>query len=358
MTILDKIKKAGLAGRGGAGFPTALKWEAVYRAVKHKHPVYCEILDQSKVVCRRDPGLAGLAKKCYIVANGAEGEPGVKKDGYILKNYPDRVIDGLRLALDFLGADKAYLYINHEYHQLYGKALLAAAKKAGIIKKFAFFVKPIYAGYIGGEETAILNIIEGRRAEPRLRPPFPTVHGLWEFPTLVNNIETFYNVSLVDRGEFKDERFYGIGGQVKHKGVFSLPASATIAAVLKATDNWPDFDFFVQVGGDASGEVLNMKQLQRPAAGAASITVYDLAKHDSRRLLQSWCRFFSSQSCGQCTPCREGTRRLGEILGQAKIDWRAFNDIIEALENTSFCALGAALPVPIKSYFQNIKKTI
>jgi NADH:ubiquinone oxidoreductase subunit F (NADH-binding) len=330
MSIIDKIKKANLVGRGGGGYPTALKWEAVRNA-------------------------AAKADKCFIVANCAEGEPGVKKDGYILANYADRVVDGLRLAFEFLKADKIYLYINHDYYEAYEKKIMTAVRKAGLAKKFVFFLKPYDAGYIAGEETALLNAIEGKRIEPRLRPPFPVEKGLWGFPTLVNNIETFYNISLADRGEFKDERFYSLGGQIKHKGVFRFPAAMTIAQILKATNNWPSFDFFVQVGGDASGEVLNMAQLNKPATGAASITVYDLAKHDSRKLLRSWCRFFSDQSCGQCVPCREGNLRLVELLKAEKIDWKTFDGLVTALESSSFCALGSALPVPIRSYFKNIK---
>lgn len=355
MNILDKIKSANLVGRGGAGFPTAMKWESVYKSVSHKDHVICEVGYNGSISCQPNPNIEkSLAKKCYIVVNCAEGEPGVKKDGWLLANKTDRVIDGLRLALEFLGAGKVYFYINHEYYGLYEKKIMAAVRKAGIAKKFVFFVKPIYAGYIGGEETAILNIIEGQKPEPRLRPPFPTAHGLWGWPTLVNNVETFYNVSLVDKGEFKDERLFGIGGQIKHKGVFSLPAKMTIKEVLQNTKNWPEFDFFVQVGGDASGEVLNMNQLDVPASGAASITVYDLKKHNALSLLRFWLNFFRDNSCGQCTPCREGTYRLVEILENKVVDWKTFFEIIDDLEASSFCALGGAVPYPVRSYFKNI----
>lgn len=327
MDILTKIKQANLVGRGGASFPTALKWEAVKQA-------------------------DSLAK--YVVINAAEGEPGVKKDGYILEHQADRVIDGARLAVEYLGATRCYLFINPKYYEAYRPRIMKAVKAAKLEKKFGFFVKPHQAGYIGGEETAILNALEGKKIEPRLKPPFPTINGLWDEPTLINNVETLYNVSLVDKGEFHNERFYTINGPVKKKGVYAFPADWTIEKVLRQSGNYPDFPFFVQVGGDASGDVLNQKQLKVPASGAASITVYDLKKHDSAKLLRYWLKFFQAESCGQCTPCREGTYRLNRILEKKKVDWKMFQAILTDLSETSFCALGASVPVPVWSYFKNI----
>ncbi|MCU0680286.1 MAG: hypothetical protein MUF50_03235 [Planctomycetes bacterium] len=354
--ILDKIKKAGLVGRGGAGFPTALKWEAVYKAVTHDKHVNCEIIDQKKIVCKINK-MAGpdTIKNCYVVCNCAEGEPGVSKDGYIVANFIERVVEGMKLAIEYLGAEKGYLYIKHYYYEENKNRILKAIKNNGLTDKLKIFLKPIEVGYIGGEETAVLNVIEGNKAEPRLRPPYPTTSGLWERPTLVNNVETFYNVSLVAHDEYKGERFYTFNGQVKHKGVFKLAADLTIEEALKATNNYPNFSFFVQVGGDASGEILNQKQLNKIATGAASITVYDLAKHNPEKLFLSWLRFFKDNSCGQCTPCREGTRNLVDIIKTKPINWKVFMAVIEDLAVSSFCALGGSVPIPIKSYLANIK---
>ncbi|HNX11288.1 MAG TPA: NADH-ubiquinone oxidoreductase-F iron-sulfur binding region domain-containing protein [bacterium] len=328
--ILAKIKQANLIGRGGACYPTALKWQAVKEAAMTK-----------KV-------------KPYIVINAAEGEPGILKDGFILANYPERVLEGVRLAWEFLGAEKIYFYINPKYYQEYKKILTAAVNRQKLKGKLEFFVKPEGAGYIGGEETTILNLIEGQRLEPRLRPPFPTEEGLFGRPTLINNVETFYNVSLVNQNEYYDFRFYSLNGALPHPGVFVYPSKWTIKRILVESDNWPNKPFFVQVGGDASGEVLNSQQLEKLVSGAGSITVYDLFKTDPKKLMLSWFQFFKDNSCGQCTPCREGTYRLWDLLKKGELDQKFLNAILSDLEQSSFCALGAALPVSVKSYLENV----
>jgi NADH:ubiquinone oxidoreductase subunit F (NADH-binding) len=256
--------------------------------------------------------------------------------------------------MEYLGAQKCYLYINPTYYQKYRLKILQAVKTNGLTKRFEFFVKPHDSGYIGGEETAILNAISGLKIEPRLKPPYPTTSGLWEAPTLINNVETFYNVSLVDKGTFKSERFYTINGPVKKPGVYLYPDNWTVEKVLTESGNYPSFPFFVQVGGDGSGEVFNQKQLDKAAMGAASITVYDLKKHQPKKLLSYWIDFFAQNSCGQCTTCREGTYRLKELLKQKPLDWKVFSSLVDNLVETSFCALGSSLPVPVKSYFKNV----
>jgi len=327
MDILSKIQQAGLVGRGGAGFPVAKKWEAVKVA---------------------------LGDKKYVVCNAAEGEPGVLKDGYILEHYPDKVIDGIKIAIDFLSAEKAYIYLNYHYHKKLGKKLSFLLKGS----KIEIFVKPIKAGYIGGEESAVLNAIEGKRIEPRLKPPFPTTAGLWGCPTLINNVETFYNVSLAGSGKFANKRFYTVTGDCLNEGVYELPDNLTIEKVLKQTKNYPNFTFFSQIGGNASGEVLNSSQLKRPVSGAGSITVYSLGKNNFKKIIKGWLNFFVNESCGQCTACREGTYRLNEIFSKEKIDWPLFNILLDNLSDASFCALGGSAPVAIKSFIKNVQPTL
>lgn len=337
MDILNKIRKAGLVGRGGAGFPTADKWEAIKKA---------------------------KGKKKYVVGNASEGEPGVAKDSYILENFAEEVIEGIKIAIDFLGAEKAYIYINHNYYKKFYKTLAKIIGKAPI----EFFIKPIDSGYIGGEESSMLNAIEGRRIEPRLHPPFPVTNGLWGCPTLINNVETFYNVSLVALNKYKKDlrqghrhgeaggarRFYTISGDCLWTGVFSFPENWTIEKILKETKNYPKFPFFVQVGGEAAGEVLGSSQLKQPASGAGSITVYSVLKHKPENLIKNWLDFFLNESCGKCTPCREGVYRLREIMDLPNPDWRLFAYLLNNLEETSFCGLGCVVPIPIKSYVNNI----
>ena len=336
MSILNKIKKAKLVGRGGACFPVAVKWSAVAKAMADK----------------RYSG-----KKCYVVCNSAEGEPGVKKDGYILEHFPEKVVDGIKIAIDFLGAEKGYIYINKDYYNKYSKKLISLIGSAPI----ELFIKPIDSGYIGGEESSILNAIEGhrlggasKRVEPRLRPPFPTSNGLWGCPTLVNNVETFYNVSLVASNEYENKRFYTISGDCLHDGVYSFPDSWTIQKILKETKNYPNFPFFAQIGGDASGEVLASSQLKSHVSGAGSITVYSIIKHKPEDLIKKWLAFFINESCGNCVPCREGVYRLVEITRSADPDWRLFSDLLDNLSETAFCGLGCAVPVPLKSYVNNV----
>lgn len=328
MDILSKIREAALVGRGGACFPTALKWEAV-----------------SEVLQNNDT-------QVFIVCNAAEGEPGVKKDGYILEKYPDRVISGIKLAIDFFHAEKAYIYINFEYYKKYHKSLSRFFGDYPI----EFFVKPADAGYIGGEESSILNAIEGKKIEPRLKPPYPTEKGLYGFPTLINNVETFYNVSLVASGEYKKTRFFTISGDCLWVGVYEFDENLSIEKILKETKNYPQFPFFVQIGGDASGMILNQNQLRRPVLGAGSITVYSLDKNKPEKLIKNWLNFFMNHSCGQCTPCREGTFRLAEAIKEKNPDWKIISDLLNNLEESSFCGLGCAVSIPIKSLINNVIK--
>lgn len=323
MDIVSKLKKANLTGRGGACFPTGLKWEMVKKA-KGEHK--------------------------YVVCNASEGEPGVRKDYYIFEHYPEKVVDGISIAMEYLGAHKGYIYINPDYYKRFAKHLTDLTED----KQIEIFRKPEYAGYAGGEETSALNTLEGGKTEPRLKPPFPPTNGLWSQPTLVNNVETFYDASLILSGEYDCSRFYTVNGDCLWTGVYSLPENMTIEKVLKETENYPDFEFFVQVGGDASGEVLNSRQLRRPAGGSASLTVYSTLKHDPIDLIKGWINFFCSQSCGQCTPCREGTFRLKQIAAEEDPDWRAVAEIFNALSDSSFCGLGCAAPVAVRSFVHNV----
>lgn len=335
--ILKKIEAAGLVGRGGASYPTAKKWAAVKAALAKR-------------------------KIGYIIVNGAEGEPGVKKDGYLIAHYPWEVINGVYLSDEFLGSQKIhriYFFLNRDYYRAYSsglKKVLTQTKYKKLGQKLEFIIKPEKLTYVSGEESALLNLLEGKKVEPSLRPPFPTEHGLHGHPTLINNTETFYNVSLVGSNKFKNERLYTIGGAVKRRGVYSLSAELTVAEVLRQTNNYPAFNFFVQVGGEASGEFLNSGQLDRPASGAGSIMIYDAAKTKPDKLLRYLFDFYFDQSCGNCTTCREGTYRLWELISRHEPDRRLMNELLDNLAESSFCALGWSLPYTVKSYFKNILK--
>ncbi len=341
MSIIKKIESACLVGRGGAGFPTHIKWQSVAKA---------------------------KSKTRYLVINGAEGEPGIYKDGYIIKNHLKEFSSGVKIASDTIKAEKIYFYLNSKYYPTYKDKITTQFNRVGLKNKFEIFKKPKDAGYIGGEESTILNILEGKRAEPRLRPPFPTEEGLFGEPTLINNIETLYNVYLVSVNKFSGKRFYSVNYGPKNKGVYHLEDDLSIEEVLRQTKNYPEYDFFVQVGGDASGEVLNQKQLKQKVSGAGSITVHNLKNHQPEKLINYWLSFFADNSCGQCAPCREGTYRLAELFNKQCSylkkgdncfdclvkDTQDFLDLCKTLDLSSFCALGTCAPIAVSSYFKNI----
>jgi NADH:ubiquinone oxidoreductase subunit F (NADH-binding) len=332
--ILKKIKEAGLVGRGGAAFPTHLKWQAVKNVNSDKK---------------------------YLIVNGAEGEPGIHKDEYILINHLNEFCLGLKLAADYVSSSKIFFYLSSKYFNLYKKNIINNLNKVGLKGKFEIIKKTKESGYIGGEESTILNILEGKILEPRLKPPFPTEHGLWSAPTLIQNIETLYNVYLVDKNKFKNTRFYSINVGSKNKGVYSLADDLSIAEVLQQTNFYPKYKFFVQIGGDAAGEVLNDSQLEKKVSGAGSITIYNLIEHNPERLVAYWLDFFVKNSCGQCTPCREGTYRLKEMLDEAKtIKKMLLNDKLKEITDnlflSSFCALGLSVPIALLSYLENVYK--
>jgi len=326
--ILEKIKQAGLVGRGGAGFPAHLKWQAVASA---------------------------KSKKKYLVVNFSEGELGLFKDIHIMQKFPDVVFSGIRLALDFIGSRDCYFNYNKEYYKKTKSLILPLIKRyegAG----YRFYIYGEEPSYIGGEETALLNAIEGRRTEPRAKPPFPTTSGLFSCPTLVHNIETLYNIALVGQQKFENKRFYCLSGG-KSEGVYFLPADWSIQKVLKQTENYPSSPFFVQIGGSVSGEVLNLNQIKtREAEGAGSIEVYPI-KTKPRDLMLKWFDFYACESCGKCCPCRLGSYNISKILKQnKKIDWKEIINLLESMEKTSFCALGKMTYIPVESYIKNVLK--
>ena len=314
--LIVKLKEAGLSGRSGSGFPVWQKWQAV---------------ENTK------------AEKKYVVCNASEGEPEVFKDKFILENYAKEVIEGIKTALDFFGNSSAYLYLNKNYYQQFSTILEQAIGNLPI----SLFEKP--KGYIAGEETSVLEAIEGKRPEPRLKPPYPTEVGLFGYPTLVNNVETFYYVAKIAKGGYKNTRFYCLSGDIKKPGVFELSENSTIEKVLKDTGNWPDFDFFSQVGGGASGEIFLPSELNQPVKGLASIIVFDRQKTDLWLLMEKWADFFLEGNCDKCTPCREGLFRLKEMVKQRKISQPTLYDLFFVLEKTSFCPLGKGAVFPFRS---------
>lgn len=322
--IIAELKKYNLLGRSGSCFPTALKWELVKN-------------------CK--------ASKKYIICNGSEGEPKSFKDKFILQKYPEAVIQGVKTALKTIDNSSAFIYLKKDYYQKFGNKL------KGLSKGFPIKLVKKKGNYLGGEETVICEAIEGsKRPEPRIKPPFPSGSGLWGYPTLVNNIETFYCVGKISRGKYEKTRFYTITGDVKKQGVYELPENYTVKRILKQTGNYPDFDFFVQSGGGAIGEILLEKELNKQVQGIGCIVVFNTEKTNPIALMKEWTTFFLAENCDKCTPCREGIYRIDEIIKKGRIDKQALNDIFLVLEKTSLCPLGTNASLPFKTLIKKVIK--
>lgn len=317
MKVIAELKKSKLLGRSGSASPTVLKWEAVAKI---------------------------KAKKKYIICNGSEGEPGVFKDGFILENYPQEVIAGMETALKTINNSFAYLYLRKDYYQKFNKKLIQGLP-------ISLFEKT--GGYLAGEATAVCEAIEGNAPEPRIKPPFLSESGLWGCPTLINNVETFYCVAKIIKGEYQNKRFYSISGAVKDPGVYELPLTWSIERILTETNNLPKTKFFIQAGGGAMGEILLSNELKRRVGGSGAIIVFD-SKTDVMGLLKKMIEFFLIANCDKCTPCREGMYRLGQMVKKGEIDKKALADIFFVLKETSFCALGRGSVLPLKSLISKL----
>ena len=323
MNVIQKLKKSGLLGRGGANFPTGIKWEMVKKAKSDRK---------------------------YIIANASEGEPGVFKDQYLLENFPEEVITGIEIALKTIDHSEGFLYLRKDLYGKLGNKLRRVIKKNKI--NIELVKKP--GGYLCGEETTLIESMEGKRFEPRMKPPYPPQKGLHGKPTLVNNIETFYAVSKIIKNEYQNTRFYCVSGMVKVKKIYELPIDWSVKEILKHAS--PDLfksnkNFFVQVGGGACGEIRAGKDLNKPICGVGSIIVYP-ADIDTVKLMKKWINFYIKQNCGKCTPCREGIYRIRKILSQPKIskaNWTLMKEILLTMSQTSFCGLGLSMPTSFLS---------
>jgi NADH:ubiquinone oxidoreductase subunit F (NADH-binding) len=348
--VIEEIKKAKLCGRGGAGFLTGEKLEMVSK-----------VFDKEK----------------YFICNLDESEPGTYKDRMIVDKNPHMLLEGIIISALSIGAKKAYIYINGNYkkqEEILETTIEQAKKKnflgENILKSEYELVIELYSGagaYVCGEETALINSIEGNRGEPKLRPPYPTEAGLFEKPTVVNNAETISNIAwIIENGgnEYKKigssvspgTKLFILSGKVNKPGIVEAPTGITIRELIcdygKGIKNGSQF-WFAQIGGACGRIVLEGeldekldfgKSCQCPL-GSGSILVVE-RRANIYDLLVSWSEFFRRESCGKCVPCREGTFRLYEIakrFSDGKIsdrDKEAVKDILWTLKNTTFCPFG------------------
>jgi NADH-quinone oxidoreductase subunit F len=350
--VIAEVKAAGLVGRGGAAFPTGIKLEGASQAY-------------------------GTPK--YVVCNADESEPGTFKDRVLLEGDPHRVLEGLIIAAYAIGAHQGFIYIRGEYPRAFTivEAALQEARRAGLIGEnildsgFDFEIElRLGAGaYICGEETALFESIEGKRGFPRIKPPFPTTHGLFNKPTAINNVETLCNLPfIVERGATEYRRYgtqqspgpklFCVSGDVLRPGVYEVPFGVTLRHLLEdlAGGLHPGRSLQAVLFGGAAGAFATPKDLDvrlsfedlRAAGlplGSGVVMVFD-DRRDLRHVLQQLARFFAHESCGKCYPCQLGTQRQHEILSRVAAgniqpgDAERLADVGWTMTDASLCGLG------------------
>ena len=352
--VQAKIKESGLRGLGGAGFPSGTKWGFV----------------------------RGKAGPRYIAVNGDEGEPGTFKDRYYLERIPHLFLEGMLIAAWAVEADRAYIYMRDEYPAVL--EILAreikALEDAGIVEAGYIDLRRGAGAYICGEESAMIESIEGKRGMPRHRPPFVAQVGIFGQPTLVHNVETLHWVARICRegpeclngtelNDRKGLRSYSVSGRVAKGGVYLLPAGSTITDIIAAAGGMADGHEFkaYQPGGPSSGLLpasmndipLDFDTLQPHGTFIGSAAVVVLSQNDrARDAALNMLRFFEDESCGQCTPCRVGCGKAVQLMQADTWDQPLLTELCTAMSDASICGLGQAAPNPIKLTMQHFADEI
>jgi NADH-quinone oxidoreductase subunit F len=361
MKVIAEIERSGLRGRGGAGFPAYLKWSAVY---------------------------GSKSKKKYVLCNGDEGDPGAFMDRMLMESFPYRIIEGIAIAAYAVGADEAHLYIRAEYPLAIKRMSQAidACQLRGFLgdnimqSGFSLHLKiAVGAGaFVCGEETALIASIEGRRGMPRLRPPYPAQSGLWGKPTLINNVETYAVVPWIMRNgceafadlgtkDGRGTKVFALAGKVARGGLIEVPMGISIREIIEEIGGGIAGGLklkAVQIGGPSGGcvpeqltdisvdyEALGSVGTMMGSGGMVALDESDCMVDIARYFLE----FTQNQSCGKCTFCRIGTRRMLDILnrlceGQGKKgDIEELQRLAEMVRKTSLCGLGKTAPNPVLS---------
>ncbi len=347
--VINEVKASGLRGRGGAGFPCGLKWEGA----------------------RKSPG-----DEKYLICNADEGEVGTFKDRYIIENDPFTLIEGIAIAAHAIGVKESYIYLRAEYHRLLDllENTIKQARDKGFLKHVEINIREGAGAYICGEESALMDSIEGKRGEVRYRPPFPTTAGLWGKPSVINNVETLMNIpsiilngaqwfSQVGTERSKGTKVFSVSGDVAKPGVYELALGSKLRELVIDLAGGKTVKM-VQVGG-ATGRIVPFANIDTPLAfetvlGAGAITVYDESR-DTVDIVLRTLEFLNEESCGKCSPCREGTEAMVKIL-QKFADGRGVpkdTGLLEELSSTmmlaSLCGLGQAAPFPVMDTLQHFR---
>lgn len=366
--VIQIVKDSGLRGRGGAGFPTGMKWEFTKNAQNEQK---------------------------YVVCNADEGDPGAFMDRSILEGDPHSIIEAMLIAGYAIGADRGYIYVRAEYPIAVNRFQIAInqARQYGILGKNIFGTKfnfdleiRLGAGaFVCGEETALLESIEGRRGQPRLKPPFPANSGLWGKPTLINNVETYANIpqiilngakwySSIGTETSKGTKVFALGGNVVNIGLVEVPMGTTLREIIYdiggGIPNKRDFKA-AQTGGP-SGGCIPKEHLDTPIdyeslkeigsmMGSGGLIVMDNTKC-MVNLARFYLEFTVSESCGKCTPCRIGTKRMHEILTKicdgdgTQLDIYKLQKLADNIQKSSICGLGQTAPNPVISTLKYFKE--
>ena len=352
--VQDLVNQSGLRGLGGAGFPSGKKWGFVRAADGPR----------------------------YLAVNGDEGEPGTFKDRYYLERTPHLFLEGMLIAAWAVEADTCFIYMRDEYPVVL-KILadeITRLEDAGLVSKGYIDLRRGAGAYICGEESAMIESIEGKRGLPRHRPPYVAQVGIFNRPTLVHNIEALHWVtricregpevlSSVEKNGRTGLRSYSVSGRVANPGVHLLPAGSTITDIIEAAGGMAEGHVFkaYQPGGPSSGLLpaslndvpLDFDTLQPLGTFIGSAAVVVLSDHDRvRDAALNMLRFFEDESCGQCTPCRAGCNKAVQLMQADKWDQPLLQDLCDVMQDASICGLGQAAPNPIRLTMKHFSEEV
>ncbi len=366
--VIEEVKKSGLRGRGGGGFPTGMKWQFAK---------------------------ASVSDKKYVICNADEGDPGAFMDRSVLEGDPHKILEGMAVCGYAIGADEGYIYVRAEYPLAIKRLRIAIeqAEAMGLLGEnifgsgfsFKLHIKEGAGAFVCGEETALMASIEGKRGMPRPRPPFPAVAGLWGKPTNINNVETFGNVaSIITNGadwyagfgteKSKGTKVFALTGKINNTGLAEVPMGITMREIIYdiggGINGGKKFKA-VQIGGPSGGclpeSMLDLSiDYDSLTAAGAMMGSGGLVVMDEDTCMVDVAKFFlnftQSESCGKCTPCREGTKRMLEVLtriteGQGREgDIELLEELARNIKETALCGLGQTAPNPVLStlkYFRH-----
>lgn len=342
--ILNELDKSDLRGLGGAGFPVARKWRF--------------LLDTPEDV--------------ILVVNADEGEPGTFKDKHCLETNPHKVLEGMLIAADVVNATDIYIYLRDEYTAIRKLLILEIEKlkNSDLLEGRTLHLRRGAGAYICGEETALLESIEGKRGLPRIKPPYPAQSGLFGRPTLINNVETLWRVQeVLELGSLSgSKRFYSVSGRVNKPGVYEAPANITVQNLIDnhAGGILEGHSFKAYLPGGASGGILpahlndiplSFGSLEEHGCFIGSAAVVILSDQDNMKdVVKNLIAFFEDESCGQCTPCRVGCEKISLLLKDEILDQNLLVELSDVMQSSSICGLGQAAPNPLLSALKHFQE--